>query len=89
MDNSKNIFEHLRKSIKTNYKHKIKRANSKPNISRTKNLINDTINNAPIKLINNLNQNQNNIKEYLTNNQSKESSFYRNDPNSLRVKKGA
>ena len=52
MDNNKNIFENIGKSIKTNYKQKIKRVNSKPNISRTKNLINCPINNEPIKLIN-------------------------------------
>jgi hypothetical protein len=92
MDNNKNIFENIGKSIKTNYKQKIKRVNSKPNISRTKNLINCTINNEPIKLINHPNQKHNqdnNIKEYLTNNQPEESysSFYRNDQNSSYIKR--
>ena len=91
MDNNKNIFENIGKSIKTNYKHKIKKLNTKPIISRTKNLINGKLNNEPIKLINNPYQqhNQDNIKKYLTNNQSEESysSFYRNDQNSSNIKR--
>ena len=40
-ENYKNKFSNIEKSIKTNYKQRIKRNNSKPNISRTKYFINN------------------------------------------------
>ena len=88
MDNNKYIFKNIGKSIKTNYRQKIKRVNSKPNISRTKILINAPINNVNEKSINNIRQeqiqNNDNIKDYFTNYQTEESlsSFNSGDPNS-------
>ena len=88
MDNNKYIFKNIGKSIKTNYRQKIKRVNSKPNISRTKILINAPINNVHEKSINNIRQeqiqNNDNIKDYLTNYQTEKSlsSFNSGDPNS-------
>ena len=54
-ENYKNKFSNIEKSIKTNYKQRIKRNNSKPNISRTKYFINNNqINENEILMNNNI-----------------------------------
>ena len=51
-ENYKNKFSNIEKSIKTNYKQRIKRNNSKPNISRTKYFINNNQINENEKFMN-------------------------------------
>ena len=64
MDNNKYIFKNIEKSIKTNYKQRIKRNNSKPNISRTKYFINNNQINENEKFMNNIINNENNDHNY-------------------------
>ena len=60
----KNIFNNIEKSIKTNYKQRIKRNNSKPNISSTKYFINNNQINENEKFINNIIYNENKSHNY-------------------------
>lgn len=63
-ENYKNKFSNIEKSIKTDYKQRIKRNNSKPNISRTKYFINNNQINENEKFMNNIINNENNDHNY-------------------------
>ena len=95
--NYKNEFLNIDKSVKTNYKKRIRRANSKPNISRTKYLINNPVNdNQNEKSINNIIYNENKAqnfnndyyyKDYSTYNSSECSSIFRDNGYSFNLKR--
>ena len=72
----KNIFNNIEKSIKTNYKQRIKRNNSKPNISSTKYFINNNQINENEKFINNIIYNENKSHNYNNDYYYKEYSAY-------------
>jgi len=95
-ENYKNKFSNIEKSIKTNYKQRIKRNNSKPNISRTKYFINNNQINENEKFMNNNILNNENYdhnynkdyyyKEYSTYNPSNNCSFLRGNLYNLKNK---